>query len=163
MIETRGSNFKDLLTIPFVDTTKTISSDLWDIYEIFGIEAVRQFLINDFMRIMGGINIAHPTLLADKMTWTGTVFSISRYSMRHETNAVFQKISFEETLDNFITSSVFGEIENIQGVSASIVCGQRSHIGTGFCDVKLDVDEIIKRRTISMDDMIVTDSDSDSD
>ena len=143
MIETIGSNLQKLLTLPFIDETKTKSTNLWDIYNILGIEAARQFLIDQFLNIMGGINIAHPTLLADKMTFTGIPVSMSRYTMRNEDSATFQKISFEETIDNIIHSATFGQIETTNGVSASIICGKRSKIGTGLCDVKLDIDKLI--------------------
>ena len=143
MIETIGSNLQKLLTLPFIDETKTKSTNLWDIYNILGIEAARQFLIDQFLNIMGGINIAHPTLLADKMTFTGIPVSMSRYTMRNEESATFQKISFEETIDNIIHSATFGQIETTTGVSASIICGKRSKIGTGLCDVKLDLDKLI--------------------
>lgn len=142
MIETIGSNLQKLLTLPFIDETKTKSTNLWDIYNILGIEAARQFLIDQFLNIMGGINIAHPTLLADKMTFTGIPVSMSRYTMRNEDSATFQKISFEETIDNIIHSATFGQIETTNGVSASIICGKRSKIGTGMCDVKLDIDKL---------------------
>jgi DNA-directed RNA polymerase beta' subunit len=143
MIETIGSNLQKLLTLPFIDETKTKSTNLWDIYNILGIEAARQFLIDQFLNIMGGINIAHPTLLADKMTFTGIPVSMSRYTMRNEDSATFQKISFEETIDNIIHSATFGQIETTNGVSASIICGKRSKIGTGLCGVKLDIDKLI--------------------
>ena len=143
MIETIGSNLQKLLALPFIDETKTISTNLWEIYNILGIEAARQFLIDQFLNIMGGINIAHPTLLADKMTFTGIPVSMSRYTMRNEDSATLQKISFEETIDNIINSATFGQIETTNGVSASIICGKRSKIGTGLCDIKLDIDKII--------------------
>ena len=168
MIETNGSNFQELLSLPFVDMKRTITTNLWDIYNILGIEAARQFLIDEFLSVMEGINIAHPTLLADKMTFTGTILSISRYSMRHEERAVCQQMSFEETLDNLLNACAFGKKEDIKGVSSSIICGKRSQIGSGLCDVKMDINAILKgsftdKNTMSYydDEMIPTDSDSD--
>ena len=55
--ETDGSNFGELLGVSFIDSTKTISNNMWDIYEILGIEATRQFLIEEFMNICSGINV----------------------------------------------------------------------------------------------------------
>lgn len=164
MVETNGSNFQKLLSLDIIDNTRTRTTNLWDIYKILGIEAVRQFLIDEFLSIMGGINEVHPTLLADKMTFTGTILSISRYTMRKEELATFQQISFEETLDNFLKSAVFAQIEPTLGVSASIICGKRSRIGSGLCDVKLDIEKIMKIiPEDDVNDIMPDDSDSEND
>ena len=52
------------------------------------------------------------------------------------------KASFEECLDNFLKAGVFGETESTKGVSASIMCGKRSQIGTGLSDIIMDVDAL---------------------
>ena len=137
--ETYGSNFKKLLGLPFVDYTKTVSNDVWDIYNTLGIEAARQFLIEEFMQLCSGINICHIQLLAEKMTYTGSILSISRYTMRNEDCGPMGKASFEETMDNFLKAGAYGQKEATRGVSASIICGKRANIGTGVCELIIDV------------------------
>ena len=137
--ETYGSNFKKLLGLPFVDYTKTISNDVWDIYNTLGIEAARQFLIEEFMQLCSGINLCHIQLLAEKMTYTGAILSISRYTMRNEDCGPMGKASFEETMDNFLKAGAYGQKEATRGVSASIICGKRASIGTGVCELIIDV------------------------
>jgi len=136
--------YKLLLSQDFVDYTKTISNNVWDIYYTLGVEAARQFMIDEFSRIMEGINTCHVMLLVDKMTFNGTISSISRYTMRTEDSGPFGKASFEETLDNFMKAGVFGQEEPTTGVSASIICGKQARIGTGVCDLTMDIDKIIK-------------------
>jgi len=135
--------YKMVLSHPLVDFTRTISNNVWDIYNTLGIEAVRQFMIDEFSQIMEGINICHVMLLVDKMTFKGTISSISRYTMRTEDTGPFGKASFEETLDNFMKAGVFGQEEPTEGVSASIICGKRARIGTGLCDLAIDIDKLI--------------------
>jgi len=65
-VETDGSNFKKILGCSIVDMTRTISNNVWDIYEVLGIEAAREFLISEFVSIMDGINLCHVKLLVDK-------------------------------------------------------------------------------------------------
>jgi DNA-directed RNA polymerase beta' subunit/DNA-directed RNA polymerase subunit K/omega len=139
MIETDGANFSELLAHPAVDMTRLVSSNVWDIYHTLGIEAARQFMIEQFTSIMAGINVCHTMLLVDKMTHNGTISSISRYTMRREESGPFGKASFEETLDNFLKAGVFGQEEPTKGVSASIICGKRAQIGTGLCDLRMDL------------------------
>jgi DNA-directed RNA polymerase beta' subunit len=136
--------FKLILSNPFVDFTKTISNNIWDIYYIFGIEAVREYMIQQFIGIMDGINLCHINLLVDRMIHSGSIFSITRYTMKKENNGVFCKTSFEETLDNFLEAGVYGEIEYAKGVSASIICGKKSNIGSNLSKLSVDIDKIIK-------------------
>jgi hypothetical protein len=137
--ETNGSNFKKLLGLSFVDDTRTISNNVWDIYHTLGVEAARQFLIEEFMQLCAGINRCHIQLLAEKMTHNGSISSISRYTMRNEDCGPMGKASFEETMDNFLKAGAYGQKEATRGVSASIICGKRANIGTGVCELMMDV------------------------
>lgn len=133
--------YKTVLALPQVDKTKTISNNVWDIYYTFGIEAARQYMIDEFSNIMKGINLCHVMLLVDKMTFSGNISSVSRYSMRRE-DSVLSKASFEETLDHFYSAGVYGQKDHTQGVSASIICGKRAKIGTGVCDLEMDMEKL---------------------
>jgi DNA-directed RNA polymerase subunit A" len=135
-----GHMFSDILSHPDVDMPRTVSNDVWDVYTVLGVEAARQFLIDEYMNLMEGINLCHPTLLVERMTFTGTISSISRYTMRKDETGPMGRASFEETLDNFTKAAVQGQTEPTIGVSASIICGKRSSIGTGMIDIKMDMD-----------------------
>ena len=141
-LESEGSNFSDLLAHPNVDIKNTITNDIWEIYNTLGIEATRQYLIEEFGMIMSGINPCHSRLLADKMTYNGIITSISRYAMRAEGSGALSKASFEETLDNLLNAAVYGERECTDGVSASIICGKLGKFGTGVCELKIDMSKL---------------------
>jgi len=143
--ETKGSNFKKLIGIPFVDDTLTVSNNVWDIYNTLGVEAARQFLVEEFMQLCSGINKCHIQLLAEKMTHSGSISSISRYAMRNEDCGPIGKASFEETMDNFLKAGVNGQTDDTNGVSASIICGKRANIGTGVCEIMMDVKALPNR------------------
>ena len=139
-VETDGSNLKEILAQPNVDITRTRSNNVWEIYNVFGIQATKQALFNEFMELMSGINSCHAKLLVDWMTHSGTIASISRYTVKKEDCGPLSKCSFEETLSNLISAGIYTENENTNGVSASIICGKRSKIGSGFCDIKMDLE-----------------------
>lgn len=134
--------FKKLLAHPHVDITKTLSNNIWDIYQVFGIEAVRQYMIDEFCKIMEGINPCHVMLLVDKMTFNGVISSISRYTMRTD-DSILSRASFEETLDNLLNAGINGQNEITNGISASIICGKKVPIGTGYSTLSVDVDKLI--------------------
>lgn len=139
-IQTSGGHISNILSLPFVDTVKTMSNNMWDVYQTFGIEATRQFIIDEFIKVVSSdgtyINKRHVTVLVDIMTNTGNITSISRYGTTRESFGIISKASFEESIDNFMKAGVFSEKELVNGVSSSILCGARSSVGTGLIDVK---------------------------
>ena len=155
--ETKGSNFVDSIVCKKIDTSRIYSNNIWEIYETLGIEATRQFLIDEFMDIMSGINLCHVKILVDRMTFSGNVNSVSRYTMRKDDCGPLTKASFEETLDTFIKASVFGKKETTQGVSSAIICGKKSNIGTGMCTLQIDFKKLSNRNNNENKDITRTD------
>lgn len=147
VLHTQGNNYLKLLTCPWIDATRTVSNNMWNIYECLGIEATREFLIQEFTQIVSSdgtfINNCHIALLVDIMTFSGTIISISRYGMKNDQFGALAKASFEESLDNFLKAGFFSERETTTDVSASIICGKRPNVGTGLCDVLLDMDRML--------------------
>lgn len=141
-IETEGGNFSELLAHPLIDMENTLTNNMWDIYNTLGIEATRQFMIDEFISIMPSISACHSKFLVDNMTKTGTILSVSRYTMRSEGSGALAKASFEETLDNLINAGLYGEVENPDSVSTSIICGKLGKFGTGVCELKVDVSKL---------------------
>jgi DNA-directed RNA polymerase II subunit RPB1 len=147
IITTEGSNLYKLFSYPMIDKTKSMSNDMWEIYQIFGIEATRQFLIEEYMDIVSSdgtfVNSSNVELLVDVMVYTGSIISISRYGQKKVGCGPMAKASFEESLENFWKAGVNGEKENANGVSASIMLGKMPNIGTGVFDLIIDVQKLI--------------------
>lgn len=150
MLETDGSNFRELLGHPLVDMTRLHSNNVWDIYENLGIEAARLFLLSEFESIMEGINMCHIKLLVEKMTFTGTISSISRYTLRKDESGPLSKASFEESVDHMVKSAFAGDVEKTKGVSASIICGKRASIGTGIVELKINSKKLVHAKPVIM-------------
>ena len=60
--------------------------------------------------------------------------------MRTDESGPMSKASFEESTDNFLRAAYNAELENTDGVSASIICGKKAKNGTGIMDLKIDID-----------------------
>ena len=149
LIETNAKNsnklnaYKKLLSLNNIDMTRTISNNIWDIYEVLGIEAVKVFLIEEFTNIMEGINSCHTKLLVDRMLHGGSIASITRYTLKKDECGPMGKASFEESLDNFLNAGASGIIEPTEGVSSAIICGKRANIGTGLVELKADFNKLL--------------------
>jgi DNA-directed RNA polymerase beta' subunit len=150
-VETEGSNFSEVLAHPNVDETKSVTNNIWEIYETLGIEAVREYMIEELTLSMTGINVCHSRLLIDKMTFNGTIVSISRYAMRSEGSGPLGRASFEETLDNLLLAAASGERESTDGVSAGIICGKLGKFGSGMCELKVDIKKLANMPSILAD------------
>lgn len=142
MVETEGTNFREILSHPKIDKVRSISSNIWEIYDTLGVEAVRQFLIEQFSKSMPDVVLSHVMLLVDKMTFKGSISSITRYTMKKEDRGPFSKASFEETLSNFLNAGIYGQEEPVKGVSASIICGKVPKIGSGLTKLRMNTDMI---------------------
>src|SRR3989344_3534699 len=72
IILTSGSNLKEILKVKEVDTRRTVTNDIHEVYSVFGIEAARQSIINESTKVIQNqgldINIRHIMLIADVMT-----------------------------------------------------------------------------------------------
>jgi DNA-directed RNA polymerase beta' subunit len=138
-LETLGSNLYSILALPDVDETESMCNNMWDIFKVFGIEATREFLVEEFTSIISSdsyINPCHIELLVDVMTYNGSISSISRYGVQRNQSGPLSKSSFEESLENFLKAGVYGDREDITGISAAIMLGKTSTIGTGLCEIR---------------------------
>jgi DNA-directed RNA polymerase II subunit RPB1 len=141
VLETDGTNLQSLLSNRYVDSVRTISNDIIEIYELFGIEAARQALYNEIDDILNqstNVNHRHIALLVDTMTCKGYLLSIDRHGINRSDIGPLAKCSFEETSDILIKAGIFAELDKIHGVSANIMLGQISKSGTGDTQIIMD-------------------------
>lgn len=145
IMDTSGTNLLEILGHPKVDSTKTISNDINEIYEIFGIEAARQALYNELSEVLVElyVNYRHIALLVDTMTNKGYLLSIDRHGINRVDIGPLAKCSFEETTDMLIKAGIFSETDKINGVSSNIMLGQIPPCGTGDTQIIIDENKLM--------------------
>jgi DNA-directed RNA polymerase II subunit RPB1 len=74
--------------------------------------------------------------------------------MRTNDVGPISKATFEESIDILINAAIHTEKEKMQGVSASIIVGNRAPIGTGFFDLCIDEDKLTVHSHDSSDQSI---------
>tara|TARA_A100001015_G_scaffold311635_1_gene415266 strand:+ start:778 stop:5289 length:4512 start_codon:yes stop_codon:yes gene_type:complete len=144
VLDTVGTNLLDILTLDFVDKTKTITNDIIEIYNVLGIEAARQAIFDEFSEVIefdgGYINYHHLSMLVDRMTCNCKMVSIFRHGINNDNIGPIAKASFEETPEMFLKAAKHGELDIMKGISANIMCGQQGYYGTNSFKVLINMD-----------------------
>ena len=140
VIDTQGSNISSILSQPGVDARRTTSNDIQQMLSVLGIEAARNTIIREFQAVVQNaktyVNEHHIRLLADTMTYRGRLMSVDRFGInKNVDNSIIGRASFEMTAETLLRASVFGESDNMLGVSANVMFGQPTHLGTGMTEV----------------------------
>ena len=146
VIITAGTNLKDVLNLEFVNSTKTISNDLYEINAVLGIEAVRQVIVNEVLKVINaqGLNVdlRHIMLVADAMCATGSVKGITRYGIVSDKSSVLARASFETPVKHFFNASMVGEVDRLSSVVENVMLNQPVPIGTGLPTLVVRVKDV---------------------
>lgn len=143
---TDGTNLEAVLKVEGVDSTRTISNSIHEIENVLGIEAAREALIREIMNTLReqglDVDIRHIMLLADTMTWSGTVKQIGRHGVAGEKPSVLARAAFEVTVKQLFDASAKGEIDAIRGVTENVIIGQLAPVGTALVKLKMNPTKI---------------------
>ena len=143
---TEGSNMQEILRIPAVDFTRTVSNDVWEVYENLGIEATRTALINELRLVISFdgsyVNYRHLSVLVDEMIRTGRPNSVTRYGMDKQSTSPVRKSTFERSSDVISEAASFAEIDHLEGCSEQLIFGQKIEVGTGAFEVLVNAKQL---------------------
>jgi DNA-directed RNA polymerase II subunit RPB1 len=145
VLDTVGSNLSEVLGLDFIDSTKTITNNIIEVYHVLGIEAARQCIFDELIDVIEFdgtyINSHHIDMLCDRMCYNTKMVSIFRHGINNDSIGPIAKASFEETPEMFLKAARHAELDNMVGVSANIMCGQEGYFGTGSMQLILDTDK----------------------
>jgi len=139
IIITAGSNFKDILELDFVDSSRTVTNDIYETAKVLGIEAVRQLVISEVYKVIESqglnVDIRHIMLVADTMCGNGEIEGITRYGVVSRKSSVLARASFETPIRHIINSALIGDIDLLTSVIENIMLNQPVPVGTGLPDL----------------------------
>jgi DNA-directed RNA polymerase II subunit RPB1 len=148
VLDTVGTNLIDALALDYIDSKKTTSNNISEVYRVLGIEAARQAIydeIADVIEFDGTyVNFHHMSLLCDRMTCSYKMISIFRHGINNDNIGPIAKASFEETPEMFLKAARHGELDNLRGISSNVMCGQEGYFGTNSFQTLLDMQEMNK-------------------
>jgi DNA-directed RNA polymerase II subunit RPB1 len=147
VLDTIGTNLLSVLGLDYIDSRRTISNDIVEIFNVLGIEAARQCIYNELSEVLefdgSYVNAHHMALLCDRMTFTSKLISIFRHGINNDDIGPIAKASFEETPEMFLKAARHAELDTLRGISANVMCGQEGLFGTAAFQVVLDINEMI--------------------
>ncbi len=136
IVLTSGTNLKEILVLPEVDGARTNSNDIYEVYEILGIEAAREAIIREVFKVIEAqglnIDVRHIMLVADIMCATGEVKGVTRYGVVKEKASVLARASFETPIKHLINAALEGEVDKLSSVVENVMINQPVPLGTGL-------------------------------
>ncbi|MGP6221033.1 DNA-directed RNA polymerase subunit A'' [Caldiplasma sukawensis] len=139
VIQTQGSNLKQVFEIEGVDATRTITNDIIEIASVLGIEAARNAIYIESKKTLSEqsleVDDRHLMLVADMMTFEGYVKSVGRQGISGTKSSVLARAAFEITTKHLFRAGIIGETDSLRGVAENIIVGQPITLGTGAVDL----------------------------
>jgi DNA-directed RNA polymerase subunit A" len=140
VIYTEGSNLGRVLEMKNVDKTRTTTNAVQEIYEVLGVEAARNAIMEEAFRTLDeqglNVDIRHIMLVADLMTNDGDVKAIGRHGISGRKSSVLARAAFEITAVHLLHAALTGEEDHLDGVAENIIVGQPVTLGTGAVNLE---------------------------
>jgi len=100
ILETDGTSLLEVLSVNFVDATRTVSNDIVEVFKVLGIEGVRGALLSELRNVISFdgsyVNYRHLACLVDVMTVYGHLMAIDRHGINRVDSGPLLRCSFEE-------------------------------------------------------------------
>ena len=143
VILTAGTNLKDIIKFKGVDKNKTISNDLHEVCDIFGVEVARATIIREIQKVTTSqgldINERHSKLIADAMTSEGSVKGITRMGIISQKSSILARASFETPVKHFVNATLKDNKDELDSVIENIILNQPVPVGTGLPGLMVEV------------------------
>jgi DNA-directed RNA polymerase subunit A' len=145
VIQTAGSNLTKVILVDGVDTTRTTTNNVYEIWQTLGIEAARTALVKEITNTLEEqgleVDVRHIMLVADLMTSKGYLQQIGRHGIAGTKTSVLARAAFEITVPTIAKASLEGQIEMLKGVTENVIVGATVPVGTGMVDLYMKVKE----------------------
>jgi DNA-directed RNA polymerase subunit A" len=141
-VYTEGSNLAEVMTVPGVDPYRTTTNNIYELFEVLGIEAARNAIMREIQKVLDeqGLEVdrRHIMVLADAMCLEGDIQQIGRHGITGEKASVLARASFEVTTGHLLEAAREGEKDRLNGVTENVIVGQPIPLGTGIVDLVMN-------------------------
>ena len=151
ILDTTGSNLLEIFGLGYIDYKRTYSNDIYEVFEVLGIEAARQVILNELTEVMefAGVYIGyhHISVLADRMTYAKDMVAVYRSGILKDDIGVIAKSSYEVHTEMLLNGAKHGLLDRMTGVSANVMVGQPFLGGTNSFQLHINLKEMEKLST----------------
>lgn len=156
VIFTTGTNLYGIFQRPEIDVFRTWSNNLEEIFNMFGIEAARMYIVHELRPLLSEVNYQHFLMYADEMTYPGRLTSIEKSGLNsREEDNVLLRLSNSSPVQVIEEATTAARVDKVHGVSASLIMGQAPLIGTNYNQFAIDT-RFIRENVKSVDDVLDT-------
>ena len=131
------------MAVDGVDTTRTTTNNVYEIWQMLGIEAARTALVKEITNTLEEqgleVDTRHIMLVADLMTSKGYLQQIGRHGIAGTKTSVLARAAFEITVPTIAKASLEGQVETLRGVTENVIVGATVPVGTGMVDLYMKV------------------------
>lgn len=132
-----GNNLKEILIHPEVDNRRTISNNIVQVQNTFGIGAARILLLQEYETMFAkNADARWIQNIVNLQTSLGVVLPIGPKGISRQPIGPLVKASFDRATENFLIGSALGSVEKTNSVSTSIYLGERVSLGSGSIKLK---------------------------
>jgi DNA-directed RNA polymerase subunit A' len=143
VILTSGTNLKELIKFKGIDKTRTISNDVHEVCEVFGVEVGRATIIREIEKVTNSqgldIDTRHSQLIADAMTSEGSIKGITRMGIISQKTSILARASFETPVKQFVNATLKENKDELNSVIENIILNQPVPVGTGLPGLMVEV------------------------
>lgn len=136
VIITSGIALKQILLLDEVDGSRIYSNDVFEMFNMFGIETAREVIIKEIDEIVNSqglsINQRHVFLIADAMTYSGEPKGMTRYGIVSNKKNVLTRASFETAIKHITSAALIHERNKLTSITENIMTNQIVNVGTGI-------------------------------
>ncbi|MBI5148654.1 DNA-directed RNA polymerase subunit A' [Candidatus Pacearchaeota archaeon] len=136
VILTAGSNLAEIFKFKGVDKDRTTTNDVYEVYELLGIEAAREAMIKEIVKVITnqGLDIdeRHIKLVVDAITYLGEIKGITRMGIIREKSSILARASFETPIKHFVNATLRGQKDELASVIENVILNQPIPVGTGL-------------------------------
>ena len=133
---------------PKLDNRFIVPNNPNEIYQIFGIQAVRFYMFREYMRLIeisgSYISPLHINLLVDYQTHMGFLTPIHALGAAKQGISSLSSAAFKDPVGVFQKATAMGKTDKISSISSCIMVGKRCMNGTGFSDVEFSSEGKLK-------------------
>ena len=143
IILTAGTNLEEVIKLKEVDETRTISNDIREVADVFGIETARAVVIKEIGKVLNSqgleIDKRHLKLIADAMTFEGSIKGITRMGIISQKSSILARASFETPIKHFVNATLKDNKDDLNSVIENIILNQPVPVGTGLPGLLVEV------------------------